>query len=140
MRRSSRKTLEALAASIGPAALKALLTEIRNAKHHEIEALIVADVKAAAGKAKRPPRNSDPLVAEVTALLAPILARSGEKADMLTDHLEQLTGRTLGTRGGGLASTIKALRKVLSEDDIRDGAFGLRVAMGQAHSMREKVK
>lgn len=140
MRRSSRKTLEALAAEIGPTALKALVAEIRNAKHHEIESLIAADVKAAVGKKKHAPRKADPLVAEVTALLAPLLARSNEKSDMLIDHLEQLTGRTLGVKGSGLAATIKALRKVLSDDDIRDGAFGLRVAMGQAHSMREKVK
>jgi hypothetical protein len=139
MRPSSRKTLEALAAQIGPSALKALVQEIRAAKHHEIEKLIAADIKAASGEPKRL-RKSDPLTQEVTALLAPILARSGEKADMLVEHLEQLTGRKLDTKGGGLAATVKALRRLLSDDDIRDGAYGLRIATGQAHSMREKVK
>jgi hypothetical protein len=139
MRPSSRKTLKSLAAQIGPSALKALMHEIREAKHHEIEALVAADIKAASPKPK-PARKGDPLTAEVTALLAPILARSGEKADMLVEHLEKLTGRSLNVKGGGLAATIKALRRALSEDDIRDGAYGLRIATGQAHSLREKVK
>jgi hypothetical protein len=135
MRRSSHKTLEALAASIGPAAVKALVAEIRAAKPGEIDALLSAPTPAARARPAK-----DPLLAEITALLAPVLARSSEKADLLTAHLRSLTGRVPDIKRRGLAATVRALRKVLSEDEIRDGAYGLRVALQREHSLRERVK
>ena len=143
MRRSTRKTLEAIAGQVGPEALKTLVEELRAASPEQIAALFTAPAKAvarakkSAAKAKPAP---DPLAAEVTAMLAPLLARSSEKADLLVEHLSQLTGRTLAVKAGGLPATIRALRKALSDDDIRDGAYGLRVALQRAHSLREKVK
>jgi hypothetical protein len=115
-----------------PAALKALFADIRAAPD---EALLAALAAAA-----RAPRASDPLVSEVTALLAPILARSAEKAQMLVAHLNGLVGRELAVRPAGLAATVRALRRHLSDEDIRDGAYGLRVTLQRDHSLREKVK
>lgn len=144
MRRSTRKTLEAIAGHVGPKALKTLVEELRAAKPEQIAALFKAEVKAvshaktrAKAKAKAAP---DALAVEVTAMLAPLLARSSEKADLLVEHLSKLTGRALAVKPGGLPATIKALRKALSDDDIRDGAYGLRVALQRDHSLREKVK
>ena len=76
----------------------------------------------------------------MTALLAPILARSAEKAHMLVDHLSELTGKKLATPTGGLAPVIRALRKQFSDEDIRNGAYGLRVKVHREHSLSEKVK
>lgn len=135
MRRSSRKTLEALAAELGPARFRALIEDIRNAAPEDLPG---ARQKAASKKAAA--KSADPLVAEVTALLAPILARSAEKAELLADHLQKLTGKKLSPPSGGLAATVRALRKSLSDEDIRDGAYGLRVHMQQEHSLREIVK
>lgn len=146
MRRSTRKTLEAIAAHVGPAALKTLVAELRAAKPEQIEDLLKAPAKAVAKSRAhaqapaKPKPAADPLAVEVTAMLAPLLARSSEKADLLVEHLNKLTGQALIVRPGGLAATVKALRKALSDDDIRDGAYGLRVAMQREHSMREKVK
>ena len=144
MRRSTRKTLEAIAGHVGPAALKTLVAELRAASPEQIADLFKAEVKAvshAKARAKAKTRLApDALATEVTAMLAPLLARSSEKADLLVEHLNKLTGRALTVRSGGLAATVKALRKALSDDDIRDGAYGLRVAMQRDHSLREKVK
>lgn len=144
MRRSTRKTLEAIAGHVGPAALKTLVQELRAASPEQIAALFKAPVKAVGraqrAKAAKPKPAADPLATEVTAMLAPLLARSSEKADLLVEHLSKLTGRALAVKPGGLAPTIKALRKALSDDDIRDGAYGLRVALQREHSLREKVK
>jgi hypothetical protein len=142
MRPSTRKTLEAIAAHVGPTALKTLVAELRAAKPEQIEALLKAPAKAVAkskahARAKPAP---DALATEVTAMLAPLLARSSEKAELLVEHLNKLTGRALDVKPAGLAATIKALRKALSDDDIRDGAYGLRVTMQREHSLREKVK
>jgi hypothetical protein len=134
MRPSSRKTLDALAASLKPAAFRALIADIRAAKEQDL----LARSKKAAPKKQRP--AADPLTIEVTALLAPILARSGEKAHMLADHLSELTGRRLTAPAGGLAAAIRALRKHLSDEDIRDGAYGLRVKVQREHSLVERVK
>lgn len=134
MRPSSRKTLDALAASLKPAAFKALIADIRAAKEQDL----LARPKKAASKKQRPP--ADPLTIEVTALLAPILARSAEKAHMLVDHLSALTGRRLAAPTGGLAAAVRALRKHLPDEDIRDGAFGLRVKLQREHSLMERVK
>lgn len=142
MRRSTRKTLEAIAAHVGPVALKTLVAELRAAKPEQIEDLLKGPAKAVA-KAKAHPKPKpmpDPLAVEVTAMLAPLLARSSEKADLLVEHLNKLTGRALTVRPGGLTATVKALRKALSDDDIRDGAYGLRVTLQRDHSLREKVK
>ena len=118
------------------AAFKALLADIRAAS----EAEIIGAGKPKPVKASKPKPPEDPLVREVTDMLAPILARSEEKADMLVDHLKDLTGRTLSVRPGGLAATIKALRKSLPDEHIRDGAYGLRVKVQREFSLREKVK
>lgn len=134
MRPSSRKTLDALAASLKPGAYKALIADIRAAKEQEL----LPREKGAYKSTRRP--AADPLTSEVTALLAPILARSAEKAHMLVDHLSELTGRRLAIPAGGLAPAIRALRKHLSDEDIRDGAFGLRVQVQREHSLGEKVK
>jgi hypothetical protein len=134
MRPSSRKTLDALAASMKPGAFRALIADIRAAKELEL----LPPAKGAYKSTRRPP--ADPLTAEVTALLAPILARSAEKAHMLVDHLSELTGRRLDVPAGGLAPAIRALRKHLSDEDIRNGAFGLRVKVHREHSLVEKVK
>jgi hypothetical protein len=131
MRPSSRKTLEALAAELGPARFRALIDDIRNTPPEDL---------LGAPRSKTSARKADPLVTEVTALLAPILARSAEKAELLVDHLQKLTGKKLAPPPGGLATTIRALRKSLSDEDIRDGAYGLRVHMQQEHSLREIVK
>jgi hypothetical protein len=134
MRPSSRKTLDALAASLKPAAYKALIADIRAAKEQDL----------LARSKKTPPKKqrhaADPLTVEVTALLAPILARSAEKAHMLVDHLSALTDRRLTAPAGGLAAAIRALRKHLSDEDIRDGAYGLRVKVQREHSLTERVK
>ncbi len=71
---SSRKTLDALAASLKPGAYKALIADIRAAKEQEL----LPREKGAYKSTRRP--AADPLTSEVTALLAPILARSAEKA------------------------------------------------------------
>ena len=134
MRPSSRKTLDALAASLKPAAYKALIADIRAANEKDL----------APRKPKPPPEKkksaADPLTSEVTALLAPILAKSAEKAHMLVDHLSELTGRKLTAPAGGLAVAIRSLRRQLSDEDIRDGAFGLRVTVQREHSLGERVK
>lgn len=134
MRPSSRKTLDGLAASLKPAAYKALIADIRAAKEQDL----LPRAKKAPPKKNRP--AGDPLTTEVTALLAPILARSAEKAHMLVEYLSELTGRTLATPAGGLAPAIRALRKHFSDEDIRDGAYGLRVKVQREHSLSEKVK
>lgn len=117
-----------------PAAYKALLADIRAATEEEL----LPRRKKAQARAVRP--APDPLTAEVNALLAPILARSGEKAHMLVDHLRDLTGLKLPAPAGGLAAAIRVLRKHLADEDIRDGAYGLRVKVQREHSMVEKVK
>jgi hypothetical protein len=134
MRPSSRKTLDALAASLKPGAYKALIADIRAAKEQELLPAANGSYKST----RRPP--ADPLTTEVTALLAPILARSTEKAHMLVDHLSELTGRKLAAPSGGLASAIRALRKQFSDEDIRNCAYGLRVKVHREYSLSEKVK
>src|SRR5262245_36270310 len=86
MRPSSRKTLEALAAELGAARFRALIDDIRAAKPDEL--------LTAPANPKRVKQTGDPLIVEVTALLAPILGRSSEKADLLVDHLQKLTGKS----------------------------------------------
>jgi hypothetical protein len=131
MRPSSRKTLEVLAGELGPARFRALIDDIRNAAPEDLPGAPKNNVSA---------KNADPLVTEVTALLAPILARSTEKAELLVDHLQKLTGKGFAIKPAGLADTVRALRKSLSDEDIRDGAYGLRVYMQQEYSLREIVK
>ncbi len=135
MRPSSRKTLEALAASLKPAAYKALIADIRAADEQDL-----APRKAKPRAKKKKSAGADPLTIEVTALLAPILAKSAEKAHMLVDHLSELTGRKLTAPAGGVAAAVRALRKQLSDEDIRDGAYGLRVTVQREHSLGERVK
>jgi hypothetical protein len=119
MRPSTRRTLATLLAQQGEAVVRALIEDIRES----------ADAALWAALAPRTGKPADPAVAAVTALLAPFPEKSAEKAKMLAAHLEKLVGRPLPVNARGLPATVRALKAHLSEDDIRDGAFSLRVTL-----------
>lgn len=124
-------TLQALAAirrADGEAGLRAFLADIRA---HKDEALL---------KALAPKKPAAPTVAAVTALLAPFPEKSAEKARMLAAHLEKLVGRSLPVKARGLPDAVRALGAYLSEDDIRDGAFSLRVVLQGAQTPSRQFK
>ncbi|MGE3302681.1 MAG: hypothetical protein AB7M12_06155 [Hyphomonadaceae bacterium] len=137
MRRTSRAALELLGQRLTPAQLKAFFADVRA---HDDAALSRA-AHPPAPKAAAPARTRDALAGEVTAMLAPVLARSAEKAHMLVTHLEGLVGRKLDVAPeAGLAASVRALRRTLSDEEIRDGAYGLRVALQRDYSLKQPVK
>jgi hypothetical protein len=129
MRPSTRRLLATLRAEHGEAVVRALVDDIRASP----------DAAVRAARAPPPARPADPAVVAVTALLAPFSAKSGEKARMLAAHLEKLVGRPLPVRARGLPATVRALRAHLSDDDIRDGAFSLRVTLQGAKAYRNQT-
>jgi len=115
-----RRALAALRRELSEAEVRAFFADVRAAPD--------AALLAPAGE---PARAADPTLSAVTALLAPFQQTSREKARLLAAHLEKLVGRKLPAPAQGLAPTIRALKRHLSDDDIRDGAFSLRVALGE---------
>ena len=125
MARPRPSTLQALAdirRANGEAGLHAFLADVR--AHKDAELL----------KALAPKPPAEPTIAAVSALLAPFPEKSAEKAKMLAAHLEKLVGRPLPVKARGLPAAVRALKAHLSEDDIRDGAFSLRVTLQAAQT------
>lgn len=67
----------------------------------------------------------DPLVAEVAAVLAPIAATAGDKADWLVARLREPGGKLEGWRPRGLGEAVRRLRADLPDEDILAGAHNL---------------
>ena len=128
IRASSRDAIQFLRARLTATELSALFEDVR--AH--------ADRDLSSPRAQ--PASEDALVEAVKALLAPSSASSVRKGRMLVRELERLTGRTLAVTARGLPDAVRRLRAYLSDDDIRDGAFSLRVTLAQdaASSTQQK--
>ncbi len=128
IRASSRDAIQVLRARLSEAELRALFEDIRANRDREL----------LGPRAKAP--SEDALVEAVKALLAPSPASSARKGAMLVAELERLTGRSFGVAARGLADAVRRLRAHLSDDDIRDGAFSLRVTLSQEHASAAQQK
>jgi hypothetical protein len=129
LRSTSLRAIVALRKAFSDAEVRALFADIRA---HADETLLEGPIA--------PKKAPDPAVAAVTALLAPFPANSAQKAAMLRAHLEKLVGRPLPVKARGLPDAVRALKAHLSEDDIRDGAFSLRVTLQAAPASSDQTK
>jgi hypothetical protein len=127
MKPASAKTLATLRKRLSEADLRALFADIRAASDAEL-------LGAPKGE------GGDPLVTAVTALLAPSSESSAAKGRLLVAELARLTGRALPVKPRGLPDAVRKLRAYLSEDDIRDGAFSVRVTLQAAPASKSTKK
>ena len=119
MRASTRRAIDKLRAELSASEFAVFLADVRASTDEDMLGVDMA-------------KPVDPTLTAVTALLAPFPQKSAEKAKLLAAHLEKLVGRTLPIKARGLPGAVRALRAHLSEDDIRDGAFSLRVTLAEA--------
>jgi hypothetical protein len=128
---SGPKALKKAAAALSERELRALIAYVRT---RTVEKLIAqAAPKAKPKPAKRaPPR--DGLVAEVTALLKPILAPGAEKAELLLAYMGMPDARA-----AGIAAAVRTLRIRFSDPEIKAGAEVLIAGLAKMRSMRETV-
>ena len=138
MRPSTRRALAAFCAQHGATAARALISDVRASSLDALHGALEAAADGAHGRQRRV-AMTDATVIAVTALLAPFPQGSGEKARLLAAHLEKLVGRPLPVKATGLASAVRALKAYLSEDDIRDGAFSLRVTLREAKAYKSQL-
>ncbi|MDX2274913.1 MAG: hypothetical protein NW206_05625 [Hyphomonadaceae bacterium] len=126
--KAQRTVLKRLAAKRTTAELKQLFALVRA---HDDRTLLAAIAPA---KKPRPKQPADALLAEVEAILQPLLARSSEKAELLLEHM----GQSGSPRG--LADAIKKLRAAaLSDAQIRKGAKALMADLARDFDGRETV-
>lgn len=126
--KSQRAALKRLAGKRSATDLKALFALVRA---HDDRALLTAI--APEKKVKRKVAG-DALLAEVEAILKPLMARSADKAELLVEHL----GKQASPRG--LADAVKKLRAArLTDAQIRNGAKALMAELGRKYDGRETV-
>ena len=82
-------------------------------------------------------RDGD-LAARVTAMLAPVVARASEKADMLIDELAHTEG-PVAIKADGLAPTVRRLAARYGEDAVEAAAIALMARLKAWGSTRERV-
>jgi hypothetical protein len=128
--RLSPAAIHALKA-LKPAQLAALFGAVRA---HDDDALLAA-VHPPSSKAAR--KTIDPLLAEVQALLKPVLAGAAEKAAYLDVRLEAASGQTRPP-GGGLAQAVRFWAKAVGPETVRAEAKALISALA-ADSRRESI-
>jgi len=81
----------------------------------------------------------DPLAAEISALLAPILAPAAEKADLLVEEMCARHPACEAFEARGLASAVKRLRTRHTPAQIRAAAKSLMARIARDHDPRERV-
>ena len=117
--------------ALKPAQLATLFGAVRAAD----DAALIAAVHPPAPSAARKP--VDPLLAEVQALLKPILAGAAEKAAYLDARLAAATGQTRPP-GGGLALAVRYWAKAVGPEAVRAEARALIDSLA-ADSRRESI-
>lgn len=127
---SGPKALKKAAAALSERELRALIAYVRT---RTMEKLIAQAAGAPQPTAKRKP-SKDRLLADVTAILKPILAPGAEKAELFLTHMGQPEARARG-----LAEAVKRLRRSVSDAEIKAGAEALIQSLAKRRSMRETV-
>lgn len=85
-------------------------------------------------------RGADPLLGEVKALFAPVIAPAAEKADLLIAHMVELHVEAPSFEARGLAQAVKRLRKHFSDEQISAAARSLTERLERDYCCREQVK
>lgn len=124
---NDRAALQPLARlKLDDAALKRLFAAIRRLD----DAALLAAL-APPAPAESPRRAATPVLAEVRARLAPLLAPAQEKADALAASMAAASGEP-PLRARGLAAMVKALTRRYGADAVRAGAAKLMADIAAA--------
>ncbi len=125
------KALRKAAGALTQTELRALIGYVRTRTMDKLLAQAAPSPKAPKAKPK-PPR--DTLLAELTALLKPILGPASEKAELLMEHMG-----LADARARGLSDGLKQLRTQFSDAEILAAAKAMMAGLAKRRSMRETV-